>query len=308
MEKYDNSKYTYEQVLAGIGYYMQDDLLRISNGVKIMQQKLNNARYLCGTADGKFGAKTNTAVRSFQSAKGLAVDGKAGRNTLALLDSTVSGLTADNSTTPGSSFTSFKQRHGAIIKSYATQYGIDENILGGFLLVESSGSGFTNGKVKIRLENHHFLKGDAARYKGIYFDYGSPSYKGHIYRKNGSDIWMSCHQNQTQENDAFAFAISLNPAKAYEATSMGLAQIMGFNYKRCGYSSAQEMYDDFATGEAAQLKGLICFIASDLNLLKACQDKNYRTMASLYNGSGNVNIYAPKIEKAYKEYKNILST
>ena len=46
------------------------------------------------------------------------------------------------------------------------------------------------------------------------------------------------------------------------------------------------------------------FIVSDSNLLKACQDKDYRTMASLYNGSGNVDTYAPKIEAAYTTYKN----
>jgi len=37
---------------------------------------------------------------------------------------------------------------------------------------------------------------------------------------------VNCHQNQTQENDAFAFAISLNLTKAYEATSMGLTMVV----------------------------------------------------------------------------------
>lgn len=67
----------------------------------------------------------------------------------------------------------------------------------------------------------------------------------------------------------------LNSTKAHEATSMGLAQIMGFNYGRCGYDSAKEMYDDFATGEKAQLEGFIKFIISDSNLLKACQAAFY---------------------------------
>ncbi len=298
-EGYDNSRYTYAQVLAGTGYYMQDSKLRYSEGVKTMQSKLNSAGYNCGTPDGKFGAGTTTAVRNFQSAKGLTVDGKAGKGTLTALDAA-----SGSGTGGGNSYTSFKQKHGATIKSYANTHGIDENVLGGFILVESSGSGFSNGKVTIRLENHHFLKGTAAQYKGIYFDYGSPTYTGHVYRKNESDDWMKCHQNQTQENDAFSFAISLNSTKAYEAISMGLAQIMGFNYGRCGYKSAKEMYDDFATGEEAQLEGFIKFIVSDSNLLKACQDKDYRTMASLYNGSGNVDVYAPKIEAAYTTYKN----
>lgn len=293
---YDNSRYTYIQVLAGTGFYMQDSTFRYSDGVKTMQSKLNTAGYNCGTPDGKFGTGTDVAVRNFKISKGLTADGKAGKDTLTALDAATSGGS-------GSSYTSFKQKHGSTIKSYANTYGIDENVLGGFILVESSGSGFVNGKVTIRLENHHFLKGDATQYKGVYFDYGSPTYTGHVYRKITSDAWMSCHQNQTHENDAFSFAISLNSTKAYEATSMGLAQIMGFNYSRCGYNSAKAMYDDFATGEKTQLKGFINFIVTDSNLLKACQNKDYRTMASLYNGSGNIDVYAPKIEAAYLAYK-----
>lgn len=268
-EGYDNLRYTYAQVLAGTGYYMMDSKHRYSKGVKTMQDKLNTVGYNCGTPDGKFGAKTDAAVKNLQREKGLPLDKKAGKNTLNILDKILSVYTSGNN----NSNTSFKQKHNSTIKSYANRYDIDVNLLGGFILVESNGLGFVNDKVTIRLENHHFLKGNTAQYKGVYFDYGSPTYNGHVYRKNTSDEWMDCHQNQTQENDAFTFAISLNSTKAYEATSMGLAQIMGFNYRRCGYTSAKEMYDDFTTGEEAQLKGFINFIVTDSNLLKACQKK-----------------------------------
>lgn len=50
---------------------MKDDKLRYSAGVKTMQTKLNTAGYNCSTPDGKFGSGTDTAVRSFQRAKGL---------------------------------------------------------------------------------------------------------------------------------------------------------------------------------------------------------------------------------------------
>lgn len=91
MASYDNSRYTYEQVLAGTGYYMKDDNLVYSAGVKTMQTKLNTAGYNCGSADGKFGSNTDTAVRNFQKAYALTVDGKAGKNTLTKLDSVTSG-------------------------------------------------------------------------------------------------------------------------------------------------------------------------------------------------------------------------
>lgn len=53
--------------------------------VKKLQETLNALGYDCGAADGIFGAKTEIAVRSFQQANGLAADGIAGENTLALL-------------------------------------------------------------------------------------------------------------------------------------------------------------------------------------------------------------------------------
>lgn len=49
--------------------------------VGILQFKLNSLGYNCGNCDMKYGAKTENAVRSYQKAKGLKVDGIAGKNT-----------------------------------------------------------------------------------------------------------------------------------------------------------------------------------------------------------------------------------
>lgn len=57
--------------------------------VKDLQQKLIDAGYgdIVGKADGVFGAKTQQAVTEYQKAKGLTVDGIAGKNTLGSLNS-----------------------------------------------------------------------------------------------------------------------------------------------------------------------------------------------------------------------------
>lgn len=49
-----------------------------SSTVKKVQQALNKKGYSCGTADGKMGQKTISALKKFQKAKGLTVDGKIG--------------------------------------------------------------------------------------------------------------------------------------------------------------------------------------------------------------------------------------
>lgn len=51
----------------------------------IVQFKLNSLGYNCGIADGVAGSKTVNAIKQFQKAKGLTVDGIAGKNTFAKL-------------------------------------------------------------------------------------------------------------------------------------------------------------------------------------------------------------------------------
>ena len=49
--------------------------------VKVLQFLLNEFGYNCGEADGIFGKKTTAAVKEYQKAKGLTVDGICGKNT-----------------------------------------------------------------------------------------------------------------------------------------------------------------------------------------------------------------------------------
>ena len=53
--------------------------------VELVQLMLHEKGYSCGSADGIFGTKTESAVRSYQKAKGLLVDGIVGTNTYAKL-------------------------------------------------------------------------------------------------------------------------------------------------------------------------------------------------------------------------------
>ncbi len=66
--------------------------LSLQNGmsgdqVRSLQRRLKDLGYLSGSADGDFGPATEQAVRWFQEVNGLTVDGKAGRNTMAKINS-----------------------------------------------------------------------------------------------------------------------------------------------------------------------------------------------------------------------------
>ncbi len=136
MASYDNSRYTYTQILAGTGYYMKDDQLRYSAGVKEMQQKLNTAGYNCGTPDGKFGANTDTAVKNFQRAKGLTVDGKAGKKTLIALDAAVSGGGGSTGGTYSVNFDSVNKRFDTnpqVVYETLSRAGLGKIAIAGFM-------------------------------------------------------------------------------------------------------------------------------------------------------------------------------
>ena len=64
------------------------------NDAKMVQQRLIELKYLTGTADGKFGAKSVAALTAFQDKNGLTADGVAGSGTYEVLFSYVA-LAAD---------------------------------------------------------------------------------------------------------------------------------------------------------------------------------------------------------------------
>lgn len=63
--------------------------------VRYMQMALIGMGFLSGSVDGHYGTKTEAAVRSFQSAYGLTVDGSAGRNTMTALKNAVVAIQSD---------------------------------------------------------------------------------------------------------------------------------------------------------------------------------------------------------------------
>ena len=59
------------------------------DAVRDLQTRLNALGFNCGTVDGDFGKKTEAAVKAFQKARGLNVDGIAGEVTLKALEAPV---------------------------------------------------------------------------------------------------------------------------------------------------------------------------------------------------------------------------
>ena len=154
-----------------------------------------------------------------------------------------------------------------LIKKIATEQGLDPFVIMAFIQVETGGHGFADsGRLIIQFEPSWFRK------KEPY----APSGKWSV---NKVDV-------QTKEWEAFNNAFSINADSAMQSTSIGLGQIMGFHYKRLGYGSVGEMWDDAKRGLYRQIWQICQFIKTDKYLLIAIKYKSWNRIAELYNGKG----------------------
>ena len=87
------------------------------NRVRTLQKALKAAGYFKGAIDGKYGDLTELAVRKFQMAKGMHVDGIAGRKTLSRLNN------AQKSVKLGNSFLLTIGSKGEVVKTVQRKLG-----------------------------------------------------------------------------------------------------------------------------------------------------------------------------------------
>jgi hypothetical protein len=97
-------------------------------------------------------------------------------------------------------------------------------------------------------------------------------------------------------------ASAIDNACALASASWGLGQLMGFNYKMCGYDSVVAFTDAMKTSEPLQLKAIVSFIIADKTLHSALRAKNWPGVAASYNGSNYaVGGYHLKLAAAYTQ-------
>ncbi|MEX3073478.1 N-acetylmuramidase domain-containing protein [Vibrio alginolyticus] len=160
--------------------------------------------------------------------------------------------------------------------------------------VESHGDAyFSNGKPKILFEAHIF-----SRLTSRAYDMSHPSISSRSWNR-------SLYIGGVSEYSRLNKAIQLNPNAAIQSASWGRFQIMGFNFKLAGYSTAESFVEGMFKSEKAQLYAFVAFIEKS-GLVKHIRDKNWASFARGYNGSQyQKNQYDLKLEKAYRKYASI---
>jgi hypothetical protein len=183
------------------------------------------------------------------------------------------------------------------------------------LCVESSGEPFAaDGRMIIRFENHIFFREWGKNHPDKFNDHfrfdPDEHFKGHQFRDTPDAPFKAFHGRQPGEWKAFEFARNLDEPAAIRSISMGLAQVMGFNFHQLGYESPRDMFDAFQADVRFQILGMFDFIkgpGTTSRMLEALQRQDFQLFASLYNGPGQVAEYAARISGHVEACENLLA-
>jgi N-acetylmuramidase len=181
---------------------------------------------------------------------------------------------------------------GQDLQDAAIKLGIEVAALRAVLQVETGGKGFdSKDRLKVLFEPHIFYKQlgpGAKRDKAVA--------QGLAYPKQGAKPYPKSPDTRYHQIDA---AMTIDVAVALNSASWGLPQIMGFNSKSAGFSSATMMIKSMLKGEREQLFAMVDLLET-WKLASALQKKQWGKVATVYNGSGNAKAYAGELKDAYE--------
>jgi peptidoglycan hydrolase-like protein with peptidoglycan-binding domain len=252
--------------------------------VRMVQKALNEKTNLASplVTDGDFGPSCEAALRAYQKQNNLQVTGIYGTNENVVLGELIDRkfLMLDD------------------IEHIASIEGLPSSVLKAFSEVEGNHDGFfTNGLPVILFERHKFYKAlsdkfGTAKADSIASDICNKTPGGYI--------------GGIKEYDRLNRAIGIDRECAQASASWGMFQLMGFNYKACGYNTLDTFITDMYTSEDLQLAATVNFIKANPALHKAIVNKDFVGIAQNYNGRSEADhtpSYHEKLAAAEAKYK-----
>lgn len=158
--------------------------------------------------------------------------------------------------------------------------------------VEAGGAGFSAGKPKILPEPHIFSKLTDRK-----FDSSHPTVS---YRSWGERPYP---KTQDLRYDLLLQMIRLSPMAGFSSASYGKFQILGSNFKSCGYDSPMKFAFDNSKDEKTQLAAFENFLRGN-NIVSALKSGDWATVARKYNGPAyRKNSYDTKLAAAAAKFR-----
>jgi hypothetical protein len=253
--------------------------------VKLLQTALNELGGYNLANDGVYGNGTRNALIAYQNKVGAEA----------------TGIYNSQHMPDIAQLIDFKYIRYWMIDDYAKEIGIEPAFLKAVTNVESKGYGFfPNGSCVILFERHIFYQRVASKF-GV----------------KRAQEWMDkypnvCHNLRSQsayfggmrEWDRLNLAKNLDPECALLSASWGMFQIMGFNYKVCGYDDVGSFVSDMCETERYQVGAVAMFIRNQPHLWNAARKLDFAAFAKGYNGAAYAeNAYDRKLRDAYNYYK-----
>ncbi|MET0587735.1 MAG: N-acetylmuramidase domain-containing protein [Novosphingobium sp.] len=174
----------------------------------------------------------------------------------------------------------------AAIESAATRIGCQVAAVRAVIDVESRGGFLPDTRPKILFERHYFSRLTKGKFNASNPDISNPKWGGY---KGGA-----------AEYERLGRAIKLDRDAALRSASWGAFQIMGDNYKACGFDSAEAFVKAMVSGAPAHLDAFVGFVKKN-----GLSDELIRTdwagFARGYNGPAyKANKYDDKLAAAYR--------
>lgn len=138
--------------------------------------------------------------------------------------------------------------------------------------VESAGDGFFDDRPVILFEPHRFSKATKRRFDDSHPDVSYPKWDRSKYPRSQEGRYAQLVK-----------AVSLDVDAGFASASYGRFQILGENYRACGFRNPFEFANAMAYDEASQLRAFESFIAAS-GLLPALRKGDWRAFARAYNG------------------------
>lgn len=157
--------------------------------------------------------------------------------------------------------------------------------------VESGGRhDLPDGRPQILFEAHWFSKLTKGKFDATHPNISSPVWDRSLY-KGGTAEWGRLNA-----------AIELDAEAALQSASWGLFQIMGFNYRACGFRDVASFVSFIKGPDDHDMQAFCTFVNSNPKILKAMQEKDWGAFALHYNGPGAVASYSAKMADAYAKF------
>ena len=161
--------------------------------------------------------------------------------------------------------------------------------------VESAGAGFDRtNRPTILYERHIFARHTVPADK---FDQTHPDLSGRKPYPPGT------YGSKDLQFVKLARAFQLDREAALKAPSWGKFQILGENYKACGFTSVADYVKAMTIAESEHLKAFVRFLLTSPKRLEAIRDKNWAAFALHYNGPQYAKFkYDTKLAAAYAKH------